>query len=220
MLEKRKYTRSELIDTFKTARIDAIRNKLQRAGYVFCEGGKAEEYYLEIIDIPRESQFKQYCIKELGFDCRTDFQKLKYFLLFFLQDDEFMTLQFNQMAQRLRDYGCPMTPQTVSSYFNHLQKIGWIYSDRMDFVYYLYDESLGETRYITKEEYKLINSEFHKLRIKEKHTWSEAYQIIKKKYGNKPRKRPLEIKTAFFNTQYQAVWDLIDDEIKQNKVEG
>ena len=42
MLEKRKYTRQELIDLFKTSRLDAIQNKIRRA-----TSEKKEEYRAE-----------------------------------------------------------------------------------------------------------------------------------------------------------------------------
>lgn len=220
MLEKRRYTRSELTEIFRTSRLDAIKNRLRRAGYVFTEDGWGSSYSLEIQDLPREDLFKRYCIDKLKFAPQTDFQKLKHFLFFFLENEEFMTLQYNQMAQVMIEHGIHITAQTISSYFQHLKSIGWVFTDSFDYVYFLYDEALGETRYISREEYCAINKEFWQLRKKDHYSWSEAYAAIKKKYGNKPRKRPLEVKTAFFLEQYKAVWDLIDNEIKENNLEG
>ena len=220
MLEKRIYSRSELIEIFKTNRLDAIKARIRRAGYVFTEKGRGADYNLEIQDLPREDQFKRYCVETLRFSPQTDFSKLKHFLFFFLQDEEFMTLQYNQMAQVLRQHGFSISPQTISNYFQHLQSIGWVFTDTFDYVYFLYDDNLGETKYISREEYCAINKEFWQL-IKIDHlSWSDAYKVIKKRYGSKPRKRPLELKTAFFNHQYKAVWDLIDKEIIENNLEG
>lgn len=220
MLEKRTYSRSELIDLYKTNRLDAIKARIRRAGYVFSEAGRGNSYTLEILDLPREDHFKQYCIEVLGFSPQTDFQKLKYFLFFFLENEDFMTLQYNQMADIMTQNGIRITPQTISSYFQHLQAIGWAFTDHFDYVYFQYDETFGETRYITREEYCAINKEFWKLINTKHYTWSEAYYAIKQKYGSKPRKRPRSVKNGFFLTQYQAVWDLIDNEIKEKKLEG
>lgn len=220
MLEKRRYSRSELIEIFKTSRLDAIKAKIRRAGYVFTDSGWGSSYSLEILDLPGEDLFKRYCVDQLRFAPQTDFQKLKHFLFFFLENEEFMTLQYNQMAQVMIDHGIHITAQTISGYFQHLKSIGWVFTDSFDYVYFLYDEALGETRYISKEEYCAINKEFWQLRKIQHYSWSEAYAAIKKKYGNKPRKRPLELKTAFFLEQYKAVWDLIDNEIKENNLEG
>ncbi len=220
MLEKRTYSRSELIDLYKTSRLDAIKARIRRAGYVFTEAGRGNSYTLEILDLPREDQFKRYCIDVLGFSPQTDFQKLKYFLFFFLENEDFMTLQYNQMADIMAQNGVRITPQTISNYFQHLQTIGWAFTDNFDYVYFLYDEALGETRYITREEYCAINKEFWQLINRNKYTWKEAYSSIKSKYGNKPRKRPRSVKNGFFTAQYQAIWDLIENDIKQNNLEG
>ena len=115
MLEKRKYTRSELIEIYKTDRLDAIKARIQRAGYIFQSSGRGKDYTMEILDLPKEDELKQYCREILGFSAQTDFTKLKYFLFFFLQNEEFMTLQFNQMAQVMRDHGITISEQTLST---------------------------------------------------------------------------------------------------------
>ena len=77
MLEKRVYTRAELVDLFKTSRLDAIKKRIQRAGYIYSETGRGEGYTLEILDLPKGEEFKRYCIDVLGFDPRTYFARLK-----------------------------------------------------------------------------------------------------------------------------------------------
>ena len=67
MLEKRKYTRQELIDLYKTSRLDAIKNKIRRAGYLYTEAGRGKDYTLEITELPKEDQFNQYCIEVLRY---------------------------------------------------------------------------------------------------------------------------------------------------------
>lgn len=220
MLEKRKYTRQELIDLFKTSRLDAIKNKIRRAGYLFTESGRGESYTLEITELPEADQFKQYCIEVLGFDPRSDFQKLKTFLFFFLENEDFMTLQYNEMEQIIQEHGGSVSAATISKYFKQLSAIGWADQEPFEYVYFLYDGSSGKTKYITREEYCSINKEFWQLIKKEKLSWSEAHSRIKEKYGNKPRKRSKEVKVGFFNKQYEELWDLIDTELKENKMEG
>ena len=220
MLEKRKYTRQELIDLYKTSRLDAIKNKIRRAGYLFTDTGRGSSYTLEITELPQADQFNQYCIEELGFSPQTDFQKLKTFLLFFLANEEFMTLQYNEMEQIIQDYGGSVSATTISGYFKQLSSIGWADQDPADFVYFLYDGSTGKPKYITREEYCSINKEFWQLIKKGGKTWKEAYTEIKEKYGSKPRKRPRAVKIAFAARQYEELWDLIDTDLKENKMEG
>lgn len=220
MLEKRIYTRQELIDLYKTSRLDAIKNKIRRAGYLFTETGRGSSYTLEIKELPKADRFNQYCIEVLGFDPRTDFQKLKTFLFFFLANEEFMTLQYNEMEQIIQDHGGSVSAATISNYFKQLSAIGWAAQEPFEYVYFLHDSSSGKPRYISREEYCSINKEFWQLIKKEKLSWSEAYSRIKKKYGNKPRKRLKEVKIGFFSKQYEELWDLIDDELKEKNTEG
>lgn len=220
MLEKRIYTRQELIDLYKTSRLDAIKNKIRRAGYLFTETGRGSSYTLEIKELPKADRFNQYCIEVLGFDPRTDFQKLKTFLFFFLANEEFMTLQYNEMEQIIQDYGGSVSATTISNYFKQLSAIGWAAKEPFEYVYFLHDSSSGKPRYISREEYCSINKEFWQLIKKKKLSWSEAYSTIKEKYGNKPRKRLKEVKIGFFSKQYEELWDLIDDELKEKNTEG
>lgn len=220
MLEKRKYTRQELIDLYKTSRLDAIKNKIRRAGYLYTEAGRGKDYTMEITELPKEDQFNQYCIEVLGFDCRTDFQKLKTFLFFFLENDEFITLQYNEMEDTIKEHGGSVSAATISNYFKQLSSIGWIVKEPFEYVYFLHDSSSGTTRYITREEYCSINKEFWQLIKTDKKSWSEAYSTIKEKYGNKPRKRVKDVKTAFSSKQYEELQDLIDIELKNKKMEG
>ena len=220
MLEKRKYTRQELIDLYKTSRLDAIKNKIRRAGYLFTDTGRGSSYTLEITELPKADQFKQYCIEELGFDPRTDFTKLKTFLFFFLENEEFMTLQYNEMEQVIKAHGGSVSAATISSYFKQLSSIGWSVQEPFEYVYFLYDSSSGKNRYITREEYCSINKEFWQLLKRKKLSWSEAYHKIKEKYGNKPRKRRKEVKGGFFAKHYVELWDLIDNEMKDKLNDG
>ena len=42
-----------------------------------------------------------------------------------------------------------------------------------------------------------------------------AHTRIKKKYGNKPKKRPREMKTAFFNKEYLELWEIIEKDFER-----
>lgn len=211
MLEKRVYTRAELVDLFKTTRLDAIKNRIQRAGYIYADTGRGANYTLEILDLPKGEEFKRYCIDVLGYDPRTDFDKLKAFLYHFLADDEFMTLQHNEMSRIIEaDTGIRISPATISNYFDQLKARGWADHCPSDYVCYIYDPNLGENRYISREEYCAIYREFYGIVRKNNGNFEIAETRIKEKYGNKPKKRPREIKTAFFNKEYSELWELIE----------
>lgn len=211
MLEKRVYTRAELVELFKTSRLDAIKSRIQRAGYVYSDNGRGANYTLEILDLPKGEEFKRYCIDVLGYDPRTDFEKLKVFLYYFLADDEFMTLQHNEMSWILeKNTGIRISPATISNYYDRLKARGWAEHCPSDYVYYIYDSTLTENRYISREEYCAIYREFWELVRKNNGDFQKAETRIKAKYGNKPKKRPREVKTAFFNREYRDLWEIIE----------
>lgn len=211
MLEKRVYTRAELVDLFKTSRLDAIKKRIQRAGYIYSEKDRGEAYTLEILDLPKGEEFKRYCIDVLGFDPRTDFARLKAFLYHFLADDEFMTLQHNEMSRIIEaDTGIRISPATISNYFDQLKARGWSDHCPSEYVCYIYDKNLSENRYISREEYCSIYRKFYAIVRKNKGDFEKAEAWIKENYGNKPKKRPREMKTAFFNKEYAELWELIE----------
>ena len=53
MLEKRIYTRQELIEIYKTQRLDAIKNKVKREGYSYIDSGRGASYTMQIVEIPK-----------------------------------------------------------------------------------------------------------------------------------------------------------------------
>ena len=78
MLDMRTYTRQELIDIFKTDRLDSIKAKIQRRGYIYTTSGRGDTFTMTITGLP--PRFKTFCIERLGFAPQTDFERLKVFL--------------------------------------------------------------------------------------------------------------------------------------------
>ena len=217
-LEKRVYSRSELVDLFKTTRLDAIQAKIKRAGYIFSSSGRGDGYTLEIQELPAVDLFKKFCIDTLGYDQRTDFQKLKVFLYYFLADDEFMTLQYKEMSEVLEEQtGIRISSDTISNYYDRLKTRGWADHFYGEYVYYIYDNETKQNRYITREEYRAIYREFWATVRANKGDFSYATAKIKSKYGNKPKKRFKEMKSAFFNVEYDELWQIIENEFSQER---
>ena len=60
MLEKRIYTRQELIKIYKTQRLDAIKNKVKREGYSYIDSGRGASYTMQIVEIPKgQEEFRE-----------------------------------------------------------------------------------------------------------------------------------------------------------------
>ena len=90
MLELRVYGKTELSEMFGTAGMQALQRKMERYGIAFEVNGRGENAVFTIKEI--EDPFKIYCITELDFDGRTDFVKVRNFLHYFFNDDEFMAM--------------------------------------------------------------------------------------------------------------------------------
>lgn len=214
MLEKRIYSRQELIEIYKTQRLDAIKKKIKNEGYSYIESGRAASYKMQITEQPKGQEFKEFCIKELGFAPQTDFNKLKYYLYNFIYNDEFITLQINEKIEVLNKQGINISDKTIASYCEHLESIGWTSTMKYsEYIYYVYDKRLLHNRYISHEEYAEMYREFWRTVETNKGQFANAEKNIRSRYGGKPKKRPLPQKNGIYNMQYKAVQELLEKEI-------
>lgn len=93
MLDKRPYSRDELLEIYSTSRIDAIKQRLNREGYTYTTSGRGKNLVINIEQLPTNfNQFRLYCIETLGFSAQTDFKLLFWFIYYFLVDDNFINL--------------------------------------------------------------------------------------------------------------------------------
>ena len=153
MLDTKTYSRQELIDLFKTERIDSIKNKLQRQGYKFTTSGRGKELTLTITEQPL-LPFRIFAIEELGFPPQTDFDKLEGFLCRFYQDKEFQKLPASGMVFELEKDGVSVTYQTIERWLNHLEKQYLIFRSCTEFNYYVVDKKAeNRIRYIDRKTY-------------------------------------------------------------------
>ncbi len=216
MLEKRIYSRQELIEIYKTDRLDAIKKKIKRDGYSYIDNGRGKSYTMQITALPDgDKEFSKYCVEELGFKPQTDFKKLKAFIYNYLYNDEFMTLQYNEMQEQLKLQGVEISLPTISGYNEHLIDIGWTYIETFyENIYYVFDTSSNHNRYIEKEEYKEMYKKYWQTVIANDYDFTDAEINIKEKYGGKPKKRPKPMLNGFYSSQYKAVKEILKKENK------
>lgn len=135
MLDTKIYSRQELIDLFKTERIDSIKNKLQRQGYQFETSGRGKDFTLTITEQPL-LPFRTFAIEELGFSPQTDFDRLEIFLYRFYLDKEFQKLPSSGMVDALKNDGVSVTYQTIERWIDRLIKSDFIIRSNTEFNYY------------------------------------------------------------------------------------
>lgn len=209
MLEKKIYSREQLIKLYHTDRLDAIKKKINREGYKYIDSGRGSSYTMQITYIPQSTEFKDYCINELCFSSRTDFNNLKWFFRFLLSNYDNVKLQYNEMQEILVKQGIAISAQTISNYCKHLQSIGWIHEDSSSYVYYYYDYDIKHNRYITKEQYRKIYKNYWIIYYKHGKSFQQAEQYLCKVYGSKPKKRPLKTLNGIYKSQFNKIKSMI-----------
>ena len=149
MLDTRTYTREELIEIFKTDRLDSIRAKLKRQGYEFIAEGRGKTATVTITKQPL--RFRRFCIDELGYAPQTDFGKLKRFLYKYMFDDEFIQLPYNGMKDIILQDTLISNP-TITNYVKKLYTNNMIGTGEHN--YYSINKFMGTYTPITEEQYK------------------------------------------------------------------
>ena len=149
MLELREYKKAELVEIFGTEDTQGLKRKLQRYGIKFQTAGRGANLTFTIMETA--DPFKVFCIDELGYDGRTDFQKLRNFLYCFLNDDEFRAMPDEVKAHRMNEAGKPMCRQTIAGYIAKLDKLNLIDRNSGEYIYYFAYK--GTQRIATRKEY-------------------------------------------------------------------
>ncbi len=149
MLEERKYTKPEMTKMFGTRSVQGLKRKLEGYGIELDVLGRGENAIFIIKRIP--DPFKLYCLTELGFDGRTDFTKLLYFLYYFFNDIEFMAMPDEVKEARTEEQGRKIARQTIAGYTAKLDRKNLIDRNTNNFIYYF---AIKKTqRIVEKEEY-------------------------------------------------------------------
>lgn len=148
MLEQKAYTKAEISEIMGVKDKQGITRKLDRLGVSYSTIGRGEACIFEITAIP--DKFKTFCILELGFDSRTDFEKLAVFVYMFFSDDDFQIQPLAEMAIRMGEDNNNATRQTLSKWKKKFEE-NKLFMGRGEYKYY--SVSHGIRREITKEKY-------------------------------------------------------------------
>ena len=130
MLCYKAYSRAELVQLLGTNRIDAIKNRLDREGYIYTASGRGNDLIISITGCTK--QFEVFCKEELNFPAQTNFDRLKDFLKRLLFDEEFARLPFAAME---REIG--ISSQTISKWIKILAAANLITLSNGDYIYYI-----------------------------------------------------------------------------------
>ncbi len=210
MLELRAYGKTELSEMFSTRDMEGLQRKLNRYGVAFDVQGRGENAVITIREIA--DPFKLYCITELGFDGRTDFKKVRNFLHYFFNDDEFMAMPDEVKEHRMRKQGQNVSRQTISSYIAKLDSKNLIDRNTNNFIYYF---ALKQEQTIAdREEYLQAWHEYWN-DIDNGFSSTEAIRRMQSKYGGVARKQPKPEINGIYMAEIEYLNTLVQQSIEK-----
>ena len=191
MLEQKTYTKAEISEIAGTKDRQSIKDKLNTLGITYSIEGNGNNAIFEIKEIP--DKFKTFCTLELGFDPRTDFNRLAVFVYMLFNDDDFQIQPFAEMAIRMGEDNNEATRQTLSKWKKRFEE-NKLFIGRGGYKYY--SVSYGIRREITKEKHSEAWKAYYDYLVehpKGGNPFSAMYKLI----GGKATKRELLAGNAF-----------------------
>ena len=213
MLDLQTYSRQELIDLFKTQRIDSIKAKLQRKGYKYTTTGRGEAFTLTITELPL--RFRNFCIDELHFAPQTDFVKLKKFLYRFMFDEDFRHMPNKGMARLMMD-DIKISNQTISKYILKLYQENIIGFSKEGLYYSIdinYKEHDNYCRRITAEEYKKAWEIYWKTKEENGNDSVSAYFDMCSYIDGHPHRKAIVMFNAIEKEKIETLKEILQEEI-------
>lgn len=210
MLELRAYGKAELSEMFDTAGMQGLQRKMERYGITFEVNGRGENAVFTIKEIA--DPFKIYCITELGFNGRSDFHKIRNFLQYFFNDDEFMAMPDEVKEHRMREQGQDVSRQTIANYIAKLDSKNLIDRSTNNFIYYFALKQ--EQRIVDREEYLQAWHEYWD-DIGKGFSSVEAICRMRENYGGVARKQPKPEINGIYTEQIEYLNTLVQQSIEK-----
>ena len=187
MIELRNYTKSELAKILGTNDREGMLRKLKSWGIRHDEPqGRGENMTVNITDI--SDPFKVLALTELGASPYVDFRKLRNYLYYFLNDEEFASMPDEVKENRLKHEGKCLSRQTISKYTDYLRSLGVISYSTDQFIYYFAHK--GNQRITDRKEY--LDAWYQYWKDKDDGMNSgEAIYRMKQAHGGVARRQPI-----------------------------
>ena len=212
MLELRTYTRAELVEIFKTKRLDSIKEKLTRNGYEYVLSGRAERVTLTVTKKP--SPFRDYCIKELGFAPQTHFHKLQAFLYRFAFGEDFRQLPMTEMARQMKDE-ISICDDTINAYIKQLIANDIVYRDEYNFNYFVISTDRNNNKSTKRIDKETYNKAWEIYREEKAKGNKKAYEKACASVGGNLHKNGVMLENAFGKKKFDELKKILKEE-KEN----
>jgi len=208
MLEIREYAKPELSVMFGTRDMEGLKRKMRGYGIVFDVNGRGENAVFTIREIT--DPFKMYCITELGYDGRTDFQKLLYFMYYFFNDPEFRAMPDEVKEVRTNDAGHHIGRSTIANYTAKLDSQNLIDRNTNNFIYYF---AFKQTqRMVERKEYLQA---WHEHWARRRDGWDNYSSIMQMfaDHGGVARKQAIPEMNGIYTEQIEYLNTLVTEAI-------
>lgn len=213
MLDLRCYSKDELTGIFNSRNRQTIRRKLERAGVIFEEYGRGNNWNIDIKRL--NDPFQIFCMTDLGFTGGTDFYILRYYYYYFFSDEEFMAMPDEVKEKRMRDKGRDISRQTIAGYTRKLESRNMINRRTSNFLYYFaYKQT---QRFTTRSEYGRAWAEYWNNKDRGLDN-RDAITLMRSKYGGVARKQAIPEINGIYNEQIEYMLSLIYQSI-ENEIE-
>lgn len=210
MLKLIDYTKPELTAMFGTKDMEGLQRKMRGYGIAFDVKGRGKSAVFTIKEIT--DPFKVYSITELGFNGRTDFKKLLYFLYYFLNDDEFRAMPDEVKEVRMEERGNRISRQTIANYTAKLDALELIDRNTYDYVYYFAYKHTQ--RFVEKEEYSQAWREHWERRKNGMGNYESIARMIVD-YGGVARKQAIPEINGIYTEQIECLNTLVQQSIEK-----
>lgn len=211
-LECRMYSAPEMWAYLGVKNNAKAKEKLNRYDVVYFLNGTGGNASFNITAI--HDPFRLYCVFDMGFNPNLDFRKLRNYLFFLLGDEEYCWLPDEAMEAYMRSNGYPISRQTIASYREKLESLGYIHGG--DFIYYrVYRDENDCQRHqqIEKEEYSRAWHLYWDKRNNEGWDSEAAFAYMYSSFGGVPRKQAAPEKNALHLEELNYLLDLVSTSI-------
>lgn len=215
MLELRTYTKKELSQIFHTTDTQGLKRKLSRYGIQFTTQGRGNTLTFTITE--NADPFKVFCIDHLEVPGQTDFHKLRNFLYYFFNDEEFQTLPDEMKAMRMTEDGKYISRQTIANYIRYLCRANYVSLSSSEYVYYF---AYKKKRIpATKEEYSEAWQDYWAYREQGANSYMAIYRM-RIKYNGIARKQPIPEYNGIYLKEIAMLNDLVCESIEKELEAG
>ena len=210
MLEIQQYTKPQLTEIFGSKTNEGLKRKLTNYDISYTTSGRGKNIVFDITAI--NDPFKVYCITDLGFPSQVDFYKLRYFLYYYLNDVEFMSMPDEVKESRMDEFGKHISRQTIANYIKRFEKLNFVHTSTNSYIYYFAYKD--KQRITDRNEYCRAWREYWQYKSDNDLSTIDAISLMRTHYGGVARKQAVTELNGIYSREIDYISSLIQQSIE------